>query len=176
MPVVTLSFAVATVDGVPVVDEAWIDARVAEANRLYAVVPLAFRAAHVAGLPERFARLVTRADRDAVIGRLVPGVVNVRITGELLDVDEPGSRRGVHWHDRHDRSRHVVILSKIAAPSVLAHELGHYFGNPHSFVDDNLMSYLRTGAPLFLDADQLSVIRKTLGAELASGALRDGRR
>ncbi|MEO6953829.1 MAG: hypothetical protein ABI321_18650 [Polyangia bacterium] len=153
------------------VDEAWIDERVAEANRLYAVVPLRFRAAHVAELPARFARLASRASRDAVIGRIVPGAVNVRVTGELLDVDEPGVRRGVHWHDRRDRSRHVVILSKIGAPSVLAHELGHFFGNPHSFVDDNLMSYLRTGAPLFLDEHQLSVIRYTLRAYLASREL-----
>ncbi len=159
-------------DGLPVVDDAWLDEGVAEANRLYAVVPLRFRRVEAPPLATRFARLRTRADRDAVIGTLVHGVVSIRVTGELLDVDEPGVRRGVHWHDRRDPDRHVVILSKIAAPSVLSHELGHYFGNSHSFVDDNLMSYLRTGAPLFFDDAQLAIIRRSLAAYRTSRELR----
>ncbi len=172
-PEVSIAVAVAEEGGRPVADEAWIDAAIAEANRLYAAVPLRFRRGPVAPLPARFAAIVTRADRDAAAGRLVRGAINLRVTGALMDVDEPGRvRRGVHWHVRADRRRHFIILSRIAAPGVLAHELGHFFGNPHSPLDDNLMSYGRTGAPVFLDAAQLATIRRALRGYLKSGALR----
>jgi hypothetical protein len=41
---------------------------------------------------------------------------------------------------------------------VLAHELGHFFGLGRSGVDDNVMSYARTGAPVSFDAAQIAKI------------------
>ena len=56
-----------------------------------------------------------------------------------------------------------MILSAIAGPDVLAHELGHFLGNPaHSDVPGNLMSYQHTEALPFLDALQSSRLRRTL--------------
>jgi hypothetical protein len=168
----TLAIAVAEEGGRPVVDEAWLDARIDAANQLYGELGLRFRRGAPARLDERFARIVTRADRDAAAGELAPGAINLRVTGALADVDEPGVvRRGVHWHVQADRARHFIILSKIAAPGVLAHELGHFFGNPHSQVPDNLMSYTRTGAPVFLDRRQRAVVRRALADYLARGEL-----
>ena len=44
-----------------------------------------------------------------------------------------------------------------------------YFGNPHSTVPDNLMSYERTpGADVFLDARQVSIIRAKARRVLAT--------
>jgi hypothetical protein len=82
-------------------------------------------------------------------------------------------RRGVHWHSQSHPGKHYVILSSIAGPNVLAHELGHYLGNPkHSEVPGNLMSYQRAEGPPFLDAIQVRRIQRTLRGYLKSGELR----
>ena len=51
------------------------------------------------------------------------------------------------------------------------HELGHYFGNPHSQVIDNVMSYERSGAAVFFDADQGRRIAARARAYVKSGEL-----
>jgi hypothetical protein len=56
---------------------------------------------------------------------------------------------------------------------VLAHELGHFFGNGHSDVADNLMSYTRTGGRVFLDDAQIDRIQVYSWRFLASGRLAD---
>lgn len=173
-PAVALAFAVVEAEGRAVVDEAWLDAQVAAANALYAAIPLRFvRAGRVRPLDGRLAHIETRAQRDAAMAELLPGAVDVRVAASLMDVDEPGRvRRGVHWHLRRDRRRHYIILSSIASPGVLAHELGHYFGLAHSPVADNLMSYDRTGAPVFLDEAQKAIVREALRRYLRSRELR----
>jgi hypothetical protein len=60
-----------------------------------------------------------------------------------------------------------VILSSIAGPDVLAHELGHFLGNrEHSDVPGNLMSYEHTDVLPFLDAVQREKLRRTLAGYL----------
>jgi hypothetical protein len=54
-----------------------------------------------------------------------------------------------------------VIVSSAARETTLAHELGHFLGNPHSFVKNNLMSYERDGGQVFLDESQGAISRKT---------------
>jgi hypothetical protein len=71
------------------------------------------------------------------------------------------------------RSKRFLILSKIAPRSVLAHELGHFFGNGHSDVPDNLMSYSRTGGRVFLDETQIERIQLFSMRFIASGRLAD---
>jgi hypothetical protein len=65
---------------------------------------------------------------------------------------------GVHWQPQTTPRRHYVIVATSALPSTLAHELGHFFGLPHTAVKNNLMSYDRDGSPPFLDAKQTSTI------------------
>jgi hypothetical protein len=68
-------------------------------------------------------------------------VVHVFVVGRLADVDIAGNEiRGVHWRERADRTHRWVILSKIAGSLVLPHELGHFFGLPHSTHDISLMN------------------------------------
>jgi hypothetical protein len=50
-------------------------------------------------------------------------------------------------------------------------ELGHYFGNSHSHVLDNAMSYERSGAPVFFDAEQGKRIAARARAYVKSGEL-----
>ena len=52
-----------------------------------------------------------------------------------------------------------MIVAASALPSTLAHELGHFFGNGHSKVRDNVMSYDRSGATVFFDAAQKRKIK-----------------
>ena len=95
------------------------------------------------------AEIVTVADRDDLAASATPAeVVHVFVVAALADKDEEGAWiRGVHWRyggtRKALRGRRYVILSRIAGEDTLAHELGHFFGLPHSETDGNLM---KTGA------------------------------
>ena len=135
--------------------------QLAQANAIYEPLGVRFEDAGHSPLAARHARLDTRADRDALAPQLERGFVNCFVTGTLMDVDEAGrERRGVHWHG--PGGTHYVIVSAISGPSVLAHELGHFLGNPqHSDTPGNLMSYTRTEAVPFLDASQIARVQRT---------------
>ncbi|MEZ4473292.1 MAG: hypothetical protein R3F60_21395 [bacterium] len=155
-------FHVATVGEAPVVDAAWLDAQLAQANAIFADHGVQLVRQAVVGLPEANARLEDRADRNALGAFLQGGVVNAFIVASLRDVDDPTLlRQGVHWRpygrraDGRGRVKHLVIVAAYARPTVLAHELGHFFDNPrHSDVQGNLMSYRRGDALPVLDARQ----------------------
>jgi len=57
----------------------------------------------------------------------------------------------------------VVVESRetdfLGTARTMAHELGHFFGLPHTAVKNNLMSYDRDGGAVFLDAKQTSTIQ-----------------
>ena len=106
--------------------------------------------------------LTTREDRDALGAYRTPGTIDAFVVRGLVDVDTPPlPRRGVHWRDRTRRGVRYVIVVADASPWVLSHELGHYFGNPHSDVPGNLMSYTRAKGDPFLDAVQLGRVRRS---------------
>jgi hypothetical protein len=139
--------------GKPLAQPEWLAAELDAAQGLF--TPFGVRFVKTGGGPieARLAHLETRADRDALATHVAPHVVDVFVVGSLRDVDDPSQmRRGVHWHA--SSGAHYLILVASAPTTVLAHELGHYFGNPHSQVVDNVMSYERSGAPVFFDADQ----------------------
>jgi len=115
-------------------------------------------------------------DRDAVAdGRLTGKVIHVFITGQLDDVDQPGEViRGVTWHRRGGDHKYV-ILSTVAPERVLAHELGHVFGLPHSEYAISIMNKRpRTEPPIeqraFADAELAAmrpVLRRLLREQIA---------
>jgi hypothetical protein len=155
IPALPLSIAVAQEDGRPVRDDAWIDAQIAESQRLFSQCGVHLRKAPPRALDARFMRLETRKDRDDLATELEKGRINVMIVASLRDVDDPSLlRMGVHWRPQSNLRKHYIIVAASALPSTLAHELGHYFGNAHSSVTDNVMSYDRTGATVFFDASQ----------------------
>jgi hypothetical protein len=121
-------------DGAPVQTPAWFARQVAEANGLFAKVDVGFVVAEVRSVAAELADIDDRAERDSLgRGEHDPGVVHVWVVRRLADVDLEGDEiRGVHWRERRDPERRYVILSSIAPPRVLAHELGHFFGLPHS--------------------------------------------
>jgi len=166
-------FHVAERDGEAVAPASFIAQQLAAANSIY--VPLGIELVERERVPlaARHAELVTRADRDALARYVRKGAIHCFIVAKLMDVDEPGrERRGVHWHPPPMGRHGFLIVSKISQPYVLAHELGHLFGNrEHSDVAGNLMSYKPSDQPRFLDDAQAGRVRRTLAAMLKSGFL-----
>lgn len=118
----------------PAQEPKWVRAQLQHANRLFASIGVGFEVAQVSVAPKGFARVVTRTDRDQLgKGDFTPHQIHVYLVEHLEDVDDPGNAiRGVHWRLRRDVSKRWIILSSIGSHVVLAHELGHYFGLPHS--------------------------------------------
>lgn len=161
----------------PFVDGAWIAAQVAEANRAFRPAGIEFVVVEEASHSGP-AHLETREDRTALAAFAERGVVNWFVAASLRDVDEPGRmRRGVHWYGARDGAPvHFVIVSAAAKERVLAHELGHFFGNhKHSEVLGNVMSYAQDERPPTFDDAQLKRIRRSFAAFRRSGELRTKR-
>jgi len=152
-------------------EEDWLARSFDTARALFAPFGVHFaRTARNATLPDRFAHVETRQDRDALAAHVQAHVINVFVVDSLRDVDDPTAmRRGVHWHG--PGGTHYVILVATASPQVLAHELGHFFGNAHTKVVDNLMSYERSGGWITFDADQGKRIVQKARGYLESGEL-----
>jgi hypothetical protein len=169
-----LAIAIAQDDaGRRIADNAWVTAQTEEANRLFSPLGVRFRWTIETALPDPHGEMHTRSDRDALSARTEPGVVNVFLVRALEDVDEAGRyRMGVCWTSRTDKQRYIVI-SRTAVRSVLAHELGHLFGNGHSSVTNNLMSYSRDGAVVFLNDVQKTTIARFAGRFVSTGAFFD---
>lgn len=143
-----IALHVVEVEDQPVQTPTWIFHHVAHANKLFAPISVGFEVVSVDALPASKAKMETRTDRDH-LGRKIFGrsVVHVFVVSRLADVDIEGEEiRGVHWRDRADTSRRWIILSAIGSPLVLAHEMGHFFGLPHSRYDISIMN--KTPRPL----------------------------
>lgn len=168
-----ISIAVAVEDGTPARDDSWIANQIEDANELYAPTGVRFRWTLRREIPSAHAQIHTRADRDALAPLVEKNVIDVFVVAALEDVDEPGRyRKGVAWTSKPTNKR-FLILSGAAFRTVLAHELGHFFGNAHTVVPDNLMSYVRTGAQVFLDDAQVERVQSFAERFLASGRLAD---
>lgn len=155
-------------------DEAWLDAQIARANELFAPAAVRFRWTIEKTLDPAHAEMHSREDRDALaaLGEK-NGFVDVFVVDALEDVDEPGRmRRGVVWTHKPDGKRYVV-LARGSFIGVLGHELGHFFGNPHTSVPDNLMSYTRTGGSVSFDDAQIARARAFATRFVATGRLVD---
>jgi hypothetical protein len=173
---------VVELDGKPVASAEFMRERVERANAIFAPYRVGFVLEQSVPLSAAHAHLESRADRDALAAYVRKHVIDWFVVESLRDVDEPERmRRGVHWHEHaHEHARaktaHYVILSTLGGPDVLAHELGHYLGNPeHSQTPGNLMSYERGNVPPFLDAEQLAHLERALRNYFGSGELRRAR-
>ncbi len=168
-----IAFTVAVEEGAEAATDAWLDEQVAQANAIFAPSDTAFVVRERRTMGAEHAHMEDRSDRHALADMLVARSINVFVVASLRDVDDPTlMRRGVHWRSANHPGTHHVILSAISGPTVLAHELGHFFGNPHSDTPNNIMSYERDREVLpFFDAEQLRRIRRFRRRFLASEEL-----
>ena len=132
---------VATSDAGLVAGADWLKAQLSGANRHFAPLGVGFTLAGVDSLPDSAMHIETRADRNALaVGRLGGRIIHVFIVGQLDDVDVEGSiAYGVTWRRPND-TRKYIIVSAQALERTLAHELGHFFGLPHSTYDVSIMN------------------------------------
>lgn len=167
-----IAISVAVDKGKPAADDEWIAAQIADANDLfYGPIGVRFRWTLRKEIPAAHAEMHSRADRDALAPFVEKNVIDVFVVAALEDVDERGRyRKGVAWTSKPNGKR-FLILSAIAPRAVLAHELGHFFGNAHTDVPDNLMSYSRTGGTVSLDDAQIERTHRFAQMFLASGRL-----
>jgi hypothetical protein len=172
--VLPVRFAVAAVNGEAVVDGPWLDGQLERTQRIFARAGVRFRRVAVEALPEEHTELHTRDDRHALRSQLRSGVIDVFVVARLRDVDDPSRfRQGVHWRPPPRPGPHYVILSAEAGPDVLAHELGHFFGNHgHSPTPGNIMSYQRGDRPPSFDEGQIRRIRQHARRFVRTGELR----
>jgi hypothetical protein len=170
IPALPVSIAVAVEGGRAVREDAWIEAQLAEVERLFGPFGVHVRRSQPRILPERYARLETRDDRDALDAERLPGVVNVFVVASLRDVDDTRLyRMGVHWRNTATPAHRYAIVTADALVSTFAHELGHYLGLPHAHALNNLMSYHRDGDRVFLTRGQGATLREYARFALSSG-------
>ncbi len=176
-PVFPVDVAVTSDESGAVVDRAWIDAEMSLAERVYGPLGFHVRADHVRPLGSELARIEDPRMRDRFAPLVTPNEIQVFVVRSLRDDAQVGVyRNGVTWDSRISRengpSRRFIILAATAAQSSLAHELGHFFGiQPHSSVKNNLMSYDREDALVFLDATQQGIVKTTARALRTTSAL-----
>lgn len=151
---------------------AWLADQVAYADNQFAAVDVGFTIASVDKASVE--HVVTRADRDALAaGKLAPRTIHVFIVGTLDDIDTPGDIiYGVTWR-AHDTK--YLIVSAQAWQRTLAHELGHFFGLPHSSFAVSIMNKTpRNEPPLderrFAD-EELAAMRPVIERMAKSKAL-----
>lgn len=158
-------------------DVAWVRAQVEQADRHFALIDTSFEIVAADAVPAAELEIDDRDERDALgHDRFTRGVVHVFVVGRLADVDITGNEiRGVHWRERADRTHRWIILSRIAGSLVLSHELGHFFGLPHSTYDISLMNKTVRLTPMVSDltfaAPEVARMRKHRDRMLASKML-----
>lgn len=162
----------------PVQSVEWVSSQIAETNARFGVIDVNFEIVAAEALPASDLEIDDRSERDALGNpKFSRGVAHVFVVGRLANVDEPGEIRGVHWRYRKDRSRRWVILSKIAGSLVLSHELGHFFGLPHSDYDISVMNKsprpIADPSKLSFAEPEFSRMRKHRDKMLKSGMLVD---
>ncbi|MBV8757629.1 MAG: matrixin family metalloprotease [Deltaproteobacteria bacterium] len=125
----------------PVVSEDFIAEQLAAANKHFEPLDIGFEIVGVDALPASAVHVETRSDRDGLAtDRLGGKLIHVFLVGQLDDVDdEDRIDFGVTWHAKHDDRKYVIVASQ-ALPRTLAHELGHFFGLPHSSYAISIMN------------------------------------
>lgn len=161
------------VDGKPIATKEWLAAQLSEANRHFAAIDVAWQFVSSGPLPASAARVADVPARNSFAPAATGPVMHVFVTGQLDDIDEAGKViRGVTWRPG---GKAYVILSTVSRGPVLAHELGHVFGLPHSTYAISIMNKTdRKEPPLdqrTFHEDEVAIMKKTRDRLVADRAL-----
>jgi hypothetical protein len=162
----------------PVQSPAWLAAGLTHADWLFEPVGVGFQVIAVDAVGPEFLYVDTAEQRDAIgRPRFDRGVVHMFLVARLGDVDVPGEEiRGVHWRQRSNTDKRWIILSKIGSSVVPGHELGHFFGLPHSRYRDSVMNKRPRDQPPWDERvfvpEELAIVRAERDSMFASGMLR----
>lgn len=172
-PVFSVDVAITSDENGPVVDRAWVDREMAVAEHVFGPLGVHLRVEYTRSIGSDLVHIEDPRMRDRFAALVTPHRIPVFIVRSLRDSEEVGVYRGgVTWDSRTTPSRRFVIVSTHSSLSTLAHELGHFFGiQPHSPVKNNLMSYDRDDALVFLDAGEQSLVKNRARVLQTSGAL-----
>ena len=146
-----------------IVTPEWVAAQVAMANHQFAALDIGFHVVATSDLPATAAHLRTRADRSALAPLVTGRVIHVFVAGQLDNIDDDAPVYGVTWRAG---TRKFVILAATARDIVLAHELGHVFGLPHSTHAISIMNKTKRAEPPIADRrfadEELAAMRRTV--------------
>lgn len=139
--VLGLQLHIAADDHGKVVSDDFVAEQLAGANKHFKPLDVGFQIVGIDALPPSAVHIETRTGRDELAtDRLGGKLIHVFIVGQLDDVDDDERIDfGVTWHTRHDDRKYVIVAAQ-ALPRTLAHELGHFFGLPHSSYAISIMN------------------------------------
>jgi hypothetical protein len=167
--------------GAPVIDSTFLAQAVERASEIFAPAGLCFTLEKIVPLPPgKMLNVWGRGARDhltRVAGPAPSGAVEVFFVRAISNLDGGGvALAGVHWrypgHNYGGIGRHYVILGqKNGGMETLAHELGHYFGLPHSQSRRNLMRPGSDRVVSGLNRWQRSIIRRRIETFTKYGVL-----
>lgn len=133
-------------DGSLVVTPPWFAAQLAMTNQQFEPLDTSFQLHDVQFLDASAARIDDREERTSLAQYMRGQVIDVFLTGYLVDIDKPETfAYGVTWHTENDGR--LIIVSGMGRTITLAHELGHYFRLKHSKYAISIMNKTRRDTP-----------------------------
>ncbi len=150
----------------------WLATQAAIANKHFAATEVAFEVTSQDELAATAAHLVTRADRDALAKLVTDNKIHVFVIGKLENVDD--AKLPVHGVTWRGGGKKYIIIAADSPDRVLAHELGHVFGLPHSTYAISIMNKTKRARPPIEDrrfADEELAAIKAVAKRLARSRL-----